>query len=229
MYCQENRKNEVDKLNSIEFVQSNTSEFLVPPVSILNNSHFRVNYQKKIREILLDGIAEHFDIKYVSMPSFELENALVISDRDIYYNITKEHIWGTYYKELVDTTGKVRLKRKKVKVEKYRNKISKKDAILLKKLYRSAISKTRYLVYTPEQLKWIESGLDGTNYSFSLKNNGKMEGTTWSPKKGSKMFRLVEIHKSLIQVLLDSKQKSEIVLPNDLITKINNLILDINK
>lgn len=219
----QNKKN-----TNFEEIHGFQSDFLVPTKSLLNSDSYAVKYNQKIKEILFNGLPEHFDIQYFSTPSFDTERVLVIHKRRIFLNIAKQSIWGTFYKEISDKTNRVKIKNRVIEIDRYTNKISNDDAELLNKLYRLAISKVRYLIFTPDELKRLVIGNDGTSYSFSIFNNGKKEGTTWSPEPGSRMYRLVEIHKNLIQIIKKTTQNTEIVLTNKLEKDIKTLIDEIS-
>jgi hypothetical protein len=213
--------------NNFEEVYAFQSDFLVPTESLLQSEPYSIRYNEKLKEILFEGLPDYFDIQYFSTPSFDTERVLVINKGKIFYNIAKQSIWGTFYKEITDTTDTIKIE-DKIKVDRYTNKISDEFAELLNKLYRLSISKARYLIFTPDELNRLVIGNDGTSHSFSIFNNGIKEGTTWSPKTDSRMFRLVEIHKGLIKVIKRSTSNSEIVLPNKLEKDIKKLIDEIN-
>lgn len=185
-------------------------------------------YNSKLKEILFKGLPDYFDVQYFSTPSFDAERVLVIRKGKIFYHIAKQSIWGTYYKEITDRTDTIKIKTDKIEVDRFTNKISEENAELLNKLYRLAISRARYLIFTPDELKRLVIGNDGTSHSFSISNSGIKEGTTWSPDTDSRMFRLVEIHKDLIKVIKRTTLNSEIVLPSKLEENIKKLIDEIN-
>lgn len=215
-------------LDDFEEVYGYQSDFLVPSESLLHSAPYRIKYYKKLKEILFAGLPEYIDIQYLSKPSFDTERVLVIRKGKIYYNIAKQSIWGTYYKEISDRTDTVKVGLNKIEVDRFITKISKEDAELINKLYRLALSKARFRIFTPDELKRLVIGTDGTSHSFSISNNGTKEGTTWSPNPDSRMFRLVEIHKDLIEVVKRTTSNSEIVLPNKLERNIKRLIDEIN-
>jgi hypothetical protein len=227
-FAQIDNQLENEKNNNFEEVYGFQSDFLVPTESLLHSEPYSINYNKKLKEILFEGLPDYFDIQYFSTPSFDTERVLVIRKGKIFYNIAKQSIWGTFYEEITDITDTVKIETDKIEVDRFTNKISDEDAELLNKLYRLAISKARYLIFTPDELNRLVIGNDGTSHSFSIFNNGIKEGTTWSPKTDSRMFRLVEIHKDLIKVVKRTTSNSEIVLPNKLEEDIKKLIDEIN-
>ncbi len=217
-----------DFLDNYELIHSMQSDFLVPSESLLNSEPYSIKYNQKIKETLFKGLPDYFDIQYFSTPSFDTERVLVIYKEQIYYNLAQKSIWATYYEEIIDETDTIKIETDEIKVNRYQNKISEEDAELVNKLYRAAISKARFRVFSPDELNRLLVGNDGTTYSFSIFNNGIKEGTTWSPNEDSKMFRLVEIHKDIIDVVMRSSTNSEIVLPNKLEKDIKKLIDEIN-
>lgn len=216
--------------NYIEFkeVYGFQSDFLVPTQSLLNSRPYKIKYTKKIKDILFSGLPDYFDIQYFSTPTFDTERVLVIYKNEIFYNNAKQSIWETFYKEITDTTDTFKIETNRIEVERFTNKISDKDSALLNKLYRLAISNARFLIFTPDELDRLVIGSDGTTHSFSIFNNGIKEGSTWSPDKDSRMFRLVEIHKDLITIVKRTKSNSEIVLQDKLVEDIKKLIDEIN-
>jgi hypothetical protein len=224
----DNEENNNNFLDDFEEVYGFQSDFLVPTESLLHSAPYRIKYYEKIKEILFAGLPEYIDIQYLSKPSFDTERVLVIRKGEIYYNIAKQSIWGTYYKEISDRTDTVKIELNKIKVDRYTNKISDENAELINKLYRLAISKARFLIFSPDELNRLVVGNDGTSHSFSISNNGTKEGATWSPDTDSRMYRLVEIHKDLIKVVKRTASNSEIVLPSKLEEDIKKLIDEIN-
>lgn len=214
--------------NDFEEVYGFQSDFLVPTESLLHSAPYSIKYDRKLKEILFKGLPDYFDIQYFSTPSFDTERVLVIRKGEVFYHIAKQSIWGTYYEEITDITDTLKIKGEEIEVDRFTNKISDKDAELLNKLYRLAISKARFLIFSPDELNRLVIGNDGTSHSFSISNNGTKEGTTWSPDTDSRMFRLVEIHKELIKVVKRTTSNSEIVLPNMLEENIKKLIDEIN-
>lgn len=96
--------------------------------------------------------------------------------------------------------------------------ISGESVKLVNKLFETAIEKVEFK-------KEPFLGLDGENYFFSVNKFGLKTGMTWSPNKGTKMRRLVDIGLELVKlatnekifVQLDDNLKAQIIsLTNDL-------------
>ena len=106
----------------------------------------------------------------------------------------------------------------KVKVSKYRSEIEKESVLKIKELFETAILQTKYA-----ENEMI--GTDGTNFFFSINNYGIKTGTIWSPNKGSKMFKLIEIAGKLPELAKSKKSivrfsEKELNAMNKLITEI---------
>jgi len=141
-------------------------------------------YYSNIKAILFKGLSEYPEIRYFVTPSFGTEYVLQIEhqrDSNKYYivfNRAKQSIWGTKDKQSIE-------------VKTSRKRISKKDVELIKGLYTNAIKKTKY----------IENdliGFDGSTYVFTAFDFGLKTGQTWSPKRDTKMYELVQISEKLI-------------------------------
>lgn len=205
----------------------NQSDYLVPTESLLNSYPYRIRYVNKIKEILFNGLPQYFDIQYFATPSFETERVLIIRKNKIYYHQAKQSIWYHYFEEI---NGKENnsSKSKEVVVKKYKNDINTSDAKLIKRLYRAALSKARFRIFTESELNNLIISNDGTTYSFSLSDYGISEGQTWSPKKDSRMYRLVEINDDLISIVKNTNENDIITLPSNLKKRIKKLIDEIN-
>lgn len=176
------------------------SDYLVPAQSLLNSDLYEIKYNRKIKEILFNGLPEYIDIQYFVTPSFEAERVLIIRKNKIYYHQAGKSIWSNYYQEINNKSNKLE-KAVTIKVKKYKSNINEDDVKLIEKLYSAVLTKARHRIFTENELNNLIGGNDGSTYSFSLSNSGIKEGTTWSPDKNSKMYRLVEINNELINAV----------------------------
>ncbi|WP_151894057.1 hypothetical protein [Patiriisocius marinistellae] len=218
----------LDNVDKVEPVYSMQSEFLVPDESLLNSDAYQIRYYQKLKEILFEGLPNSYDTRFLSLPSFHEEEVLLLRNDTLYYNTVNIKIWHVHYNEILDNKPELDTVDEKIKLEKHIGKLSNNDAELLKKLYRAVLSKARYRIFSPEEMNRLVVGNDGTSYNFSISNYEQKDGSTWSPKKDSKMYRLVEIHKKLIQTLKESRENNQILLKEKLQNKIKTLIDEVN-
>ncbi len=164
---------------------SSKDDHLEPVEGYFDMYNYRHEYYANIRSILLKGLAERAEIKYLVKPSFEAEYVLQVEldpqsrKNTICVKKAKESIW--YAKD-----------KSKIEVETWRNSISQEDVDLIKQLYRNAILKTQYVVRDG-------MGLDGTTYFFTVSDRGMMSGQTWSPSGGTTMDKLVKISEAIVK------------------------------
>jgi len=170
-------------------------DHLEPVGGIYDIYDFQFEYYSKVRKVLFNGLTDKPEIRFQVMPSFTPESVLDIQfDRDnkkyyLVYHICEQMIWHS------DKNWE------NVKVNKFKTEIGKESVDLIKFLFDIAIAQVKF---PKEEIM----GLDGTNYYFSVDKYGLKSGTVWSPSKGSKMQRLVDIGNKLIEL---AKSKKEIV------------------
>ena len=187
------------------------SDHLEPVGGIYEIYDFEFEYYSKVRKVLFKGLTDSPEIRFQIMPSFTPENVLDIEyddENEKYYIIhhsCEKMIW--YNKNWEN-----------VKVIKHKSEIDKQSVELLKSLFGKAISKTRYL--ENESL-----GFDGVQYYFSYRNSTTKSGTKWSPKKETKIGKLVEIGSELIELVKTEKMKVKI--NKELKEKIGKLIIEL--
>jgi len=187
----------------------NNGDHLVPVGGIYDIFDFQFDYYSKVRKVLFDGLTDTPEIRFQIMPSFTPESVLVIDDDSIIYHICKQMLW-------------INKNWKKVKINKFKAEIDRKSVELLKSLFDTAISQVRF----PYE---YEKGLDGVDYYFSIfeLGYGTKSGKVWSPDKGSKMDKLVDIGNKLIELVKSSKEKVEI--DNELQKEIETLIKELKQ
>ncbi len=187
------------------------SEHLEPTGSIFDIYNFEFEYHTSVRDILFKGLSDSPEIRLLVLPSSTPENVLSIEADTkferffLVYRICDHQIWKNK-------------NAKSVKVKTYKTEIDKESADMVKALFSAAIMKTMF----PEDLV---TETDGTQYVFTINNNGNKSGCIWSPKNGTKMGKLVSIGNQLIELTINStelisfkqKLRNEIVkLYNDL-------------
>jgi len=190
-------------LNIIGIVNAqNRDDHLEPVGGIFDILGFQFEYYSKVRKVLLNGLSNSPEIRFQVLPSFSPENVLDIEfDRNnnkyyIVYHICEEMIWNNPEWE-------------KVTVRKFKIEVDKESVKLIKTLFSKAIAQVRYPP-TMEEGELITMGSDGENYYFTVKEYGYgiKSGTVWSPYKGTKMEKLVDIGNKLINL---AKYKKETV------------------
>ena len=188
------------------------SNHLKPVNGIFDMYDFQVEYYSVVRKVLFKGLSDKPQIRFLIIPSFTSEAVLDIEEHKdsskyyLIYHKCQKSIWYSEDKESVS-------------VDRIKKELSKESADLIKRLFKAAISKTRY-----EESEGL--GLDGTNYYFTVDDFGLKTGTIWSPKKESTMNKLVEIGFDLIE--LTKKEGSKIILDKAQCEKIEKLIIEIN-
>lgn len=197
--------------NIIPNKASAADNHLEPVRSIFDNYDYQFEYYTKVRKVLFEGLSGTHEIRFQVMPSFTPESVLEIEVDDetnkyyLVYHICEEKIWNN---ENWD----------KVKVIKYKTEIEKESVDLVKSLFEVTISQTRYPVE-------FNGGSDGETYYFSVFNFGIKSGRVWSPSKGTKMDKLVNIGNELIKL---AKSKVKFVkIDRELREMIENLILEL--
>ena len=187
------------------------SDHLEPTSGIFDSSDSHLAYYSKVKKILFQGLNYGPTIRFLIIPSFSPESVLEIAfDRTtkkqfLVYQVCDKNIW---YNKNQDST----------KVTRVRKEISGESVELINKLFETAIEGVEFK-------KEPFLGCDGETYFFSVNKFGLQTGMTWSPDKGTKMRRLVDIGLKLIKlatnektlVQLDYNLKSQIIqLTNDL-------------
>ncbi len=185
---------------------------LEPVESIFDEFDFRLEYYSLVRKVLMNGMSDYPEVRFLIIPSFSVEEVVAIEKTDSTYFIVhhkmKESIWYT------------EKNKEKIEVEKKRVEISKSDAELYRELFSTAINKRKY----PEKELW---GTDGVNYYFTVSDRRLKTGTVWSPKSGSKMNRLNEIGYSLINLAKKTENEQIAELKPELIERIKKLTAEL--
>ncbi|AGC77796.1 hypothetical protein LX97_02024 [Nonlabens dokdonensis] len=184
------------------------NDHLEPVKSIFDEYDFRFVYHSDIRKILMNGMSDAPEVRFLIIPSFATEEVVAIEKEDenyyiIHHRMTKS-IWYTDENK------------EDIKVQKTKVRISKFDAQLYIDLFKAAMSKRKY----PHKMNF---GTDGNNYYFSVYDSPLKTGTTWSPRKGTKMKELVDIGNSLIKLALQSEKGKIAQLNDETKLKINQL------
>jgi len=184
-----------------------SEDHLLPVGGIYDIFDFEFEYYSRVRKVLFEGLTDTPEIRFQIMPSFTPESVLIIDDDSIIYHICRQVIWRNE-------------NWKNVKVNKFKVEIDRKSVELIKSLFETAISQVRF----PYE---YEKGLDGENYYFSIfeLGYGTKSGTVWSPDKGSKMEKLVDIGNQLIELVKSGKEKVKI--DNELQKEIETLIKEL--
>ena len=180
------------KIKPITF--SKEADNLQPVSGIFGVYNSRFDYYARVRNVLfLDSFSFVPVIRFVALSSFTSESALIIN-RDfqnnkyyLTYRISKKNIWHATNNDTLEFNEIVK-------------EIPFTTVELLKNLFSEAISKARY----PKRN--MHSGLDGTSYIFILNERGIKSGRSGSPKKGTKVFELVEICSELIELVKITKE-----------------------
>ncbi len=189
-------------------VIAQSNDHLEPANSVFTILDYQFDYYSQVRNILFKDLDDNPEFRFLVMPSFSPENVLNIGlNHDtkkcfISYYIGDESIWYSENKE-------------KIKVIKRKKEISQESVELIKELYKTAISKTKYI-----EKDYV--GLDGVTYYFSINDHGQKTGITWSPNEGTIMAELVLIANELIK--MTEQEEPFVSISPDLKTRIENVI-----
>lgn len=167
-------------------------------------------YYDGIFNLLLDGLSEKPLARYLVLPSFSAEYILSVEKDSsenfkIVVHCCSENFW--YSKD-----------KSSVKVKKYDKLIDKNFALSIKKLFDKV---TGQIKPTDE----LSLHADGTTYYFSTTSDTEelITGEKWSPIKGSKMDKLVQVCEDLILFALNRIDNKNVI-----IDKINTFDTDID-
>ena len=185
---------------------------LEPVESIFDEYDFRFEYYSLVRKVLMKGMSDYPQVRFLIIPSFSVEEVVAIEKIDSNYFIVhhkmKESIWYT------------EKNKEKIGVDKKVVKISKSDMELYRELFAVAVNNQKYL----DEEMW---GVDGTNYYFSVADRALKTGTVYSPEKKSKMDRLIKIGYSLISLTESTENGKTVQLKTELINKIKKLTAEL--
>lgn len=182
-----------------------------PNSNIFEDYDFQYEYYSQVRDLLFEGLTDSPVCQLIIIPSFSKELIWQIEynrEENKYFSITStanHSIWYNQYKD----------RPKKLKQKISNNEIEKETAEIIQKLNLTAMQTVKY--------SDDSQGLDGTNYYFSVSNMNTMSGTIWSPSKGSKMDKLINVSHELIT---ETQKQSN--LNADLIEDIKKLIVELN-
>lgn len=198
-------------LLNVQTIQSQ-NDHLEPAESIFDEGKVIGDYYALVKKVLLNGMSDFPKIRFLIIPSFSTEEVLAIEEKNneyfIVYHKAENSIWYT-------ETDKEKINIIKKKVE-----ISKTNAELILELFRVAVRKTKY----PDESIF---GADGVTYYFTAEDIGLKTGKTWSPKKGSKMNKLVKIGNSLIDLTKSSENGKAIKFQTELTDEIKTLMTEL--
>ena len=188
------------------------NDSLEPVESIFDQFDFRFEYYSLVRKVLMNGMSDYPEVRFLIIPSFSVEEVVAIEKQESKYFIVhhkmKESIWYT------------EKNKEKIKVKKKRVEISKSDAELYRELFSKAINNRRY----PEKELWVT---DGVNYYFTVNDKRLKTGTVWSPTSGSKMDRLNKIGYSLISLANKTENGQVAKLKTELTEQIEKLTTEL--
>lgn len=190
------------------------TEHLEPVESIFDEYDFRFEYYSLVRKVLLNGMSDTPELRFLIIPSFSVEEVVAIEERNGKYYIVhhkmKKSIWYT------------EKNKEKIGVNKQETEISKSDMELFQELFKVAVNNRKY----PNEEIF---GLDGVNYYFSVSDKRLKTGTTWSPKENSKLDRLVDIGYLLIKLASQTKKNKIAEIDTELENKILKLTTELKK
>ena len=200
-------------------------DHLEPSDNIFNLGNRQFEYYSKVRQVLYDGLTDSPEIRYLILPSFFPESVLEIeydkkkNESFLVYHIGEKMIWHNN-----DWSN--------IKIFKYKKIITNENAELIKSLFENAILDAKYTeVPKRRDTDSVEVHLvmvDGESYYFSYFERYRgliRSGHVLSPKKGTRMSRLVEIGNQLIELSMNNN--SVVALSYDLKAEILNLTKDL--
>ena len=182
------------------FAQSNGAH-LVPTCGVFDMWDWRLEYRSKVREILFNGLSDRPIIRFIALPSFNAERVVEINrEQDrlfIVYHVSERRIWRNQNRE-------------NIRVKRFRTEIDTESVNLIRSLFGIATSQVRFreTIIDESGRMRITAGFDGTSYYFIFDcPSGRRSGTIWSPPRGSKMRRLVDIGNRLIDLAKSEQEK----------------------
>ncbi|MDX1587016.1 MAG: hypothetical protein R3222_09735 [Balneolaceae bacterium] len=193
-------------------------DHLEPVDQYFSLSDSDLEYFRNMKEILFEGLSQNPEIRILVLPSFHPEYVLDIMEekeserRVVYLNVAKDYIYHVETQEELE----------RIELMKFRKQIEEDSFDLIYKLFQTVIYQVRY--NKPERFL---VRADGTNYYFSVFDDGLKSGTIWSPSKGSKMGRLIDISERIFK--LATENNSFLKVDGELETKIETLIDDLNE
>lgn len=200
-------------------------DHLEPMNSVLHSGSMQAEYFMKLTEAFYSKDDFLHELSMIIDPSFDSQNTLYLHRND---TLEPNRIRIRYYINFAKAQGRIYIKSKakdgerdttnpNVGVERKKSLIDTKAAIKLKELYSTVL-----LQVSPNR-KPI-SGFDGIHYYFYSKGINIRSGTTWSPRKGTKMGELVEISETIISLVRNHRGKTAIKFDNSLLERIDNLV-----
>ena len=190
------------------------NENLEPVESIFDEYDFRFEYYSLVRKILMNGMSDTPELRFLIIPSFSVEEVVAIEEQNGKYYVVHHKMQSSiWYTEK---------NKEKIGVDKKKVEISKTDMEMYHKLFKVAINNRKY---PKEEML----GFDGTNYYFSVADIRLKTGTTWSPSENSKIVLLTEIGQSLIKLAQSTKENKLAKLEPELVERVNNLTLELEK
>jgi hypothetical protein len=187
---------------------------LEPAESIFDEYDFRFEYYSLVRKILMNGISDTPELRFLIIPSFSVEEVVAIEKRNEKYYIVhhkmKQSIWYT------------EKNKEKIGVDKKEVEISKSDMELYHELFKTAVNNRKY----PDEQTL---GFDGTNYYFSVMDKRLKTGTTWSPNEKSNIGKLTKIGNSLINLVQTTEKGNITKLNPELKKEIIELTTELKK
>lgn len=196
------------------FIQNINSQNdnLEPVESIFDDFETRFEYYSQVRKILMDGMSQYPEARFLIIPSFSVEEVVAIEKENEKYFIVhhkmEKSIWYT------------EKRKEKIKVQKKKVEISRLHALLYKNLFKQAIINRKY----PDE---ETMGNDGINYYFTVADGSLKTGTIWSPKLDSKMGRLTQIGYSLINLVKNAEEEKLVTPTTELVQKIKRLTTEL--
>lgn len=149
------------------------------------------NYYNSLFDILLADTGEKTIVRYLVLPSFNAEYALSIArDSNEKYKLTARICSESYWYSKDKKTVKIKTKEKSIDTD---------FAVKVKELFDKVIGQIKKQTEVIGADGAASARLDGTTYYFTTAtDSGQLiTGATWSPSKGTKMRKLVQICEDL--------------------------------
>jgi hypothetical protein len=196
-------------------IKAKCQDYLEPENGILSTNKSSDGHYLVIKKYLTHDLSNRSTARVIVMPAFSPEYIVSVEQDSIGYFI----FFRTYSKSISNEYNNTKSMDNALEVE-YKNRIDSTLADQLHELFYQTISQSRYpkteyftIPFGPKAGKKMRnhiSHFDGDIYYFSAFENGIRSGTTWSPREGTKMAKLVHVARLMNAYSYNLNYKNEL-------------------
>lgn len=193
-------------------------DHLLPADGFFNLYTHEREYYPYIYKHLLKDLSDTPLARLITLPSFTPESVLSVEsvgwnkeDYKLIYVIGRESIW---YKKNKNT----------LEVTRYEEPLDTDLVGMIREIFKEVTAQVRYLSDDSRSV-----GLDGITYVFTtfVAGQGNRSGQVWSPDEGTKMNRLIEFTRVMIQLAQSDSAIERQTFKNELRRKGSRLLVDL--